>query len=381
MMASRIRNAILSAALVTAQTYPTKPVRFIVPFARGRCTGSRRGGSRWGGDGAQPPGWSHRVLKWLAISMMVPASLTATAPFAQTYPTKPVRFIVPFAPGGGTDIIARIVALKLNEALGQPVVVDNRGGAGSTLGTDLAAKAPADGYTMLLGNISLAFNASLYKHLPYNTLKDLAPVTLVAVQPNIMVVNPAVPAKSLKEFIDLARAQPGRLTYASAGTGSGTHLAAELLRLNLKIDLIHVPYKGTGPALTDLIGGQVNMMLSTFASALPHVRSGRLRALGVTSAKRSPAAPDIPTLIEAGVPDYDYSTWYGLLVPAATPRVVIDKLNQATRKTLASEDTKQKFDAQGVEPLGDTPAEFSAYLRSETEKWGKVVRAANISQQ
>ena len=314
---------------------------------------------------------------WSAVAALI----TAASVVAQPYPTKAIRFIVPFAPGGGTDIIARIIASQLNEALGQAVVVDNRGGAGSTVGTDLTAKAPADGYTILLGNISLAFNASLYKALPYNALTDLAPVTLVAVQPNIVVIHPSVPAKSINELVVAARAKPGQLAYASAGTGSGTHLAGEMLKMSLKIDLLHIPYKGTGPALTDLIGGQVQMMVSTFASALPHVRSGRLRALGVTSAKRSRAAPDIPTLIEAGVPGYDYSTWYGVLAPAGTPRAIIDKLNRTLRSTLALEDMKQKFDAQGVEPLASTPAEFSSYLKTETEKWTKVVRAAGIPPQ
>ena len=320
-------------------------------------------------------------LLWIAAAACCAIASGASAqPAARDagYPTKPIRFIVPFAPGGGTDIIARIVAQQLNEMLGQPVVVDNRGGAGSTLGTDIVTKAPADGYTMLLGNISLAFNAWLFKKLPYNAIKDLAPVTLVAVQPNIVVIHPSVPAKSIKEFAAYARAQPGKLSFASAGAGSGTHLAGEMLKDRLKIDLLHVPYKGTGPALTDLIGGQVQMMVSTFASALPHVKSGRLRALGVTSAKRSPAAPDVPTLGESGVPDYDYSTWYALFVPTGTPRAVIDKLNQATRKVLASDDMKQKFDAQGLDPLSSTPAELTAYLRSETEKWGTVVRAAGV---
>lgn len=314
---------------------------------------------------------------WSGVAALIIAASAASQP----YPTKAIRFIVPFAPGGGTDIIARIIASQLNEALGQAVVVDNRGGAGSTVGTDLTAKAPADGYTILLGNISLAFNASLYKALPYNALTDLAPVTLVAVQPNIVVIHPSVPAKSISELVVAARAKPGQLAYASAGTGSGTHLAGEMLKMSLKIDLLHIPYKGTGPALTDLIGGQVQMMVSTFASALPHVKSGRLRALGVTSAKRSHAAPDIPTLIEAGVPGYDYSTWYGVLAPARTPRAIIDKLNRTLRSTLALDDMKQKFDAQGVEPLASTPAEFSSYLRTETEKWNKVVRAAGIPPQ
>ena len=299
---------------------------------------------------------------------------------AQSYPSKPIRFVVPFAPGGGTDIVARILAQRLNEALSQPVVADNRGGAGSTVGTDIVCKAPADGYTLLLGNISLAFNVWLYKTLPYNAIKDLAPVTMVAVQPNIVVVHPSVPAKSIREFADYARANPDKLSFASAGAGSGTHLAGEMLKDRLKIDMLHVPYKGTGPAVTDLIGGQVQVMISTFASALPHVRSGRLRALGVTSARRSPATPDVPTLMESGVPDYDYSTWYALFVPAGTPRPVIDKLNQAARQVLATDDMQQKFDAQGVEPWSGTAAELGAYLRAETAKWGKVVRAAGIPQ-
>ena len=202
----------------------------------------------------------------------------------------------------------------------------------------------------------------------------------MAVQPNIVVVHPSVPGKSLKEFTDYTRMNPGKLSYASAGAGSGTHLAGEMLKDRLKIDMVHIPYKGTGPAITDLIGGQVQVMISTFASALPHVRSGRLRALGVTSAKRSPATPDVPTLIEAGVPDYDYSTWYALFMPARTPRPVIDKMNQATRQVLATDDMKQKFDAQGVDAWSSTAAELGAYLRTETGKWGKVVRAAGIPQ-
>jgi len=309
-------------------------------------------------------------------------ALAAGAPFssAQNYPTKAIRFVVPFAPGGGTDIVARVLAQRLNEALGQPVVADNRGGAGSTLGTDIVCKAPPDGYTLLLGNISLAFNAWLYKTLPYNAVKDLAPVSMVAVQPNIVVIHPSVPAKSIKEFTDYARANPGKLSYASAGAGAGTHLAGEMLKDRLKIDMLHVPYKGTGPAITDLIGGQVQVMISTFASALPHVRSGRLRALGVTSAKRSAATPDVPTLMESGVPDYDYSTWYALFVPTGTPRPVVDRLNQVTRQILATDDMKQRFDAQGLDAWSNTAVELGAYLRAETEKWGKVVRAAGIPQ-
>ena len=315
----------------------------------------------------------HRqTLTALLLGAILITPLTAAA---QQYPTKAIRFVVPFAPGGGTDIIGRVVAQALNDALGQPVVVDNRGGAGSTLGTEIVAKSPADGYTILFGNISLAFNATLYTKLRYDTIRDLAPISLSAVQPNILVIHPGLPAKNLKEFIELARANPGKYNYASAGTGSGTHLAAELLKLQTKIDIVHVPYKGTGPALTDLLGGQINMMVSTFASALPHVKSGRMRALGVTTAKRSPAAPDVPTLIEGGVAGYDYSTWYGLLAPAGTPKPIIDMLNASNRKVLARDDIKQKLESQGVDPIVNTPAEFSAYMKSETEQWGKVVKA------
>ncbi|HWI13318.1 MAG TPA: tripartite tricarboxylate transporter substrate binding protein [Burkholderiales bacterium] len=305
----------------------------------------------------------------------------AFAAHAQAYPTKSIRLIVPFAPGGGTDLIGRIVAQQMSEALGHQFVVDNRGGAGSVLGSDLASKAPPDGYTLLLGNISLAFNASLYRKLPFDVLRDFAPITLVAVQPNILVINPGLPAKSLKDFVELARAEPGRLTYASAGTGSGTHLAMELLKLQLELDIVHVPYKGTGPALTDVIGGQVSSMLSTFASALPHVKTGRLRALGVTSKTRSAAAPDVPTLTEAGVPDYEYATWYGLLAPRGTPPAIVGKLAKTAGAVLVSEDAKRKLEAQGVETLLDTPAQFAEYLKSETAKWAKVVKAAHISQQ
>jgi tripartite-type tricarboxylate transporter receptor subunit TctC len=307
---------------------------------------------------------------WLAV-----AALACTPAGAQTYPVKPVRLIVPFAPGGGTDLIGRILALSLGEALGQSIVVDNRGGAGSSLGTELATRAAPDGYTLLLGNISLAFNAELYKNLSYDARRDLAPVSLVAVQPNILVIHPSLPAKTVAEFATLARARPGQIAYGSAGTGSGTHLAGELLKMLLKIDLLHVPYKGTGPALTNLVGGQVQMMVSTFASALPHVRTGRMRALGVTTVKRSPAAPDVPTLIEAGVPGFEYSTWYAVFAPTGTPRPIVEQLNKALHQLNGRDELKQRFDAQGVEPMVSTPAELAAYLRSETVKWGKVVKA------
>ena len=315
-----------------------------------------------------------------AIALIAACALCAQAA-AQAWPDKPVKLIVNFPPGGVADTLARAIAPGVSEMLKQPVVVENRPGANGAIGAEAVAKAPADGYTFLVSSGgAMTVDPFIYPNLPYDTQKDLTPVASLAVVRVFLLVHPSVPAKNLTEFLAYARANPGKLSYASAGSGSGTHLAGEMLKDRLKIDMLHVPYKGTGPAVTDLIGGQVQVMISTFASALPHVRSGRLRALGVTSAKRSPVTPDVPTLIEAGVPDYDYSTWYALFMPARTPPAIIAKVNQVTRAALATEDLKQKFDAQGVEPWTNTPAELGAYVRAETAKWGKVVRAAGIPQ-
>lgn len=313
---------------------------------------------------------------------LLAAALLAVSSFvtAQDYPTRPIRMVVPFAPGGGSDISGRVLADGLHQALGQTIVVDNRAGAGSTIGADIVSKANPDGYTMLLGNISMAFNAALYKNLPYDTLRDFAPVSLVVEQPNIMVAHPSLPANTLKEFIALARSTPGKLTYGSAGVGSGTHLAVEMLLLTLKIDMVHVPYKGTGPTLIALLGNEISVFLSTFASALPHVKSGRLRAFGVTGAKRANALPEVPTIAEAGIPGFEYSTWYGLLVPGGTPRAIVDKLNKATVGLLNSPEMRQRYLSQGMEPIPSTSAAYVARLKSETEKWAQVVRAAGIPQ-
>ncbi|MBI1966279.1 MAG: tripartite tricarboxylate transporter substrate binding protein [Betaproteobacteria bacterium] len=285
---------------------------------------------------------------------------------AQDYPARPIRMVVPFSPGGGSDISARILADGLGEALGQTIVVDNRPGAGSILGTDIVAKSTPDGYTTLLGNISMAFNTALYKKLPYDVMRDFSPVTLVTDQPNILVAHPSLPAKSFKEFLALAAAQPGKLTYGSAGIGSGTHLAMEMLLMSRKLDLVHVPYKGTGPTLTALLGNQISVFFSTFASALPHVKSGRLRAFAVTSAKRTRTLPEAPTVAESGFPGYEYSTWYGLLVPAKTPRVIIEKLNRNAVAVLKSEKTRQRYLSQGVEPIPSTSAQYVAHLRERS---------------
>lgn len=300
---------------------------------------------------------------------------------ADSYPNRPIRMIVPFAPGGGSDISGRILADGLGKALNQQIVVDNRPGAGSTIGADLAAKATPDGYTTFLGNISLAFNSALYKHLPYNALTDFTPISLVVEQPNILVAHPSLPARTLADFVKLAQASPGKLTYASAGLGSGTHLAMTLLTMSLKIDMVHVPYKGTGPAITALLGNEVTSFMSTFASALPHVKAGRLKTFGVTTAKRARALPEVPTIAEAGVPGFNYGTWYGLLAPAGTPPAIVKRLNEATVAQLRSDQLAKRYDAQGMDVIPSTSAEFSARLKSETEKWGRVVREAKIPQQ
>ena len=319
---------------------------------------------------------------WMrAMSACCSVALVFCAAFvnaADTYPTRPVRLITPFAPGGGTDISARILAEGLTKVLGQTVVVDNRPGAGSTLGTDMVAHATPDGYTLLLGNISMAFNAALYRKLTYDVLRDFTPISLVTDQPNILVAHPSLPAKTLREFVALARAQPGKHTYGSAGTGSGTHLAMELLLLSQKMDLVHVPFKGTGPALTALLGNQISVLFSTYASALPHVKAERLRAYGVTSAKRTATLPEVPTVAEAGVPGYEYSTWYGLLAPAGVPRPIIDRLSKATVAVLNMPDVRERYLSQGMDPVPTTPAEFAKLVRSETLKWTKVVQAAKI---
>ena len=320
------------------------------------------------------------VLRSLALTTLkalaVLGALPATTAFAQSYPAKPLRFVVPFPPGGGNDIVGRVVAQKLAEGLGATVIVDNRGGAGGTLGTDLVAKAHADGYTLLINNISLAVNATLFQKLPYDTLHDLAPITLVGRQPNILVVHPSVPAKTVRELLALARAKPRQINYGSGGIGTASHLATELLQLMTNTAMVHVPYKGLGPALTDLMGGQTQLIISTMASALPQVKSGRLRPLAVTTAKRSGFFPEIPTLDEAGVRGYEFNTWYGLLTAAKTTAAVIEQLNREMARVAEAAAVREQFTPQGIEATHTTPVEFGAYLKSEGEKWGKVVKAS-----
>jgi len=289
----------------------------------------------------------HRLV---VAALAAACSLAPLLAAGQSYPGKPIRFIVPFAPGGGNDILGRIVALKLNQSFGVPVVVDNRPGAGGTLGTDITAKSQPDGYTILINNLSVAVNVTLYSKLPFDPLKDLQTISLVGRQPNILVVHPTLPAKSWKELYALAKQRPGQLAFSSGGVGSSSHLAGELLKVVAGIDMVHVPYKGMGPALIDLISGQVQLSMATLASALPHIRNQRMRPLAVSTAERVAVVPDVPTLREAGLRDYEHSTWYGLFVPARTPRPVVERLNDSVRKIVTSDDVKQKFSPQGVEP-------------------------------
>jgi tripartite-type tricarboxylate transporter receptor subunit TctC len=312
----------------------------------------------------------------VAVAILAAASHTAAQ--TSSYPNRPVRLIVPVAPGGGTDIIARSLAQKLADAWGQTVVVDNRAGAGSTVGTALAVKAAPDGYTLVLVSIGLAFNESLYAKLPYDTLRDLAPITLVATQPNLLVINPAVPARTVAELVQLAKTKPGSLAYASGGAGSASHLSGELFRSMAGIAIVHVPYKGTAPALTDLVAGQVQLLITPMVQALPLVTGGRVRALAVTSVRRSNLMPNVPTLAEAGVPGYEFNTWYGILAPAGTPKPVVDRLQRDSVTALGAADLRERFSAGGLEPLTSTPEEFAAYLRAEIAKWGRIIRDNNL---
>jgi tripartite-type tricarboxylate transporter receptor subunit TctC len=315
--------------------------------------------------------------EWLArVCVAVTTLVACGGAQAQQYPVRPVRVVVPFAPGGAVDLVARTVAPRLADAFGQTVVVDNRGGAGGTIGTDIVAKARPDGHTLLVASMGVAVNAALYPKLPYDTLKDLAPITTLGEQPNIMVVHPSIAAKSLGELLALARAKPGQVTYGSGGVGSNSHLATVLLVQMAKADLLHVPYKGLGPAIVELVGGQVQLVVSNVSTALPHVKSGRLRLLAVTSGKRFPLFPDTPTVSEAGVPGYESSGWYGMWVTAGTPPSIIGVLHRESTRILGSTAIQEQFDAQGLQPIPTSPETFGKRLREEIRKWGPVVKAS-----
>lgn len=321
---------------------------------------------------------THLRMTTLALALSFAASVPNGA-LAQksAYPDKPVRFVVPFAPGGGTDIIARVMAQKLSEAFGQSVVVDNRGGAGGTIGAEIAAKAAPDGYTMIMVSGSYAVNAGLYK-LPYDPLNGIDTVSLVGTSPFIVALNQSVPAKSVKELIALAKAKPGSLNYASTGTGGITHMATELFRLMAGINIVHIPYKGTGPALTDVMGGQVQMIFGSILATLPHVKSGKLRGIAVSGPKRTDAARDLPTVAESGLPGYEVTLWYGVWGPKGLPKGVISRWHAELAKILNSPDMKARLATEGLEAVGSTPEQFRAHLKGEIAKWAKVIKDANV---
>jgi tripartite-type tricarboxylate transporter receptor subunit TctC len=316
----------------------------------------------------------------LALLLVLPAACgAAQAQTAQTYPSKPIRWIVPFPPGGSTDLLARVVGQKLTESWGQPVIIENRGGAGGTLGAGEAAKAPADGYTLLMGAVHHTIATSVYRKLSYDFEKDFAPVTVVANVANVLVVNPAVPANTTKELIAYAKANPGKLSYGSAGIGTAHHLIGEKFNLLAGVNIVHVPYKGSAPAIADLIGGQVQLMYDTVASALPHIKAGKLRPLAVATPTRAPALPEVPTIAESALPGFEVTSWFGALVPVKTPRDIVVKLNAEMVKILAMPDVKKRLFEAGADPVGNTPEQMAAQIKRETEEFGKIVREAKIS--
>jgi len=306
-------------------------------------------------------------------------AVAATSAFAQGYPTKPAKVVVPYPPGGPTDIVARVVSQKLSEQMGQQFIVENRPGAGGNIGAEAVAKSPADGYTLLVATTAHAINPSLFKNLGYNLTKDFAPVSLLTSGPLVIVANPSVPAKNVKELIAMGKAKPGSLNYASSGNGQSTHLSAELFATMAGIKMNHIPYKGSAPALTDVMGGQASLMFDTMLSAMPHVKNGKLKAIAVTSAARSPAAPDVPTVAESGLPGYEAIAWNGLLVPAGTPGDVVAKLNAELKKALDAPDVKDRFSAQGFGAAWNTREAFAKFIQSELDKWAKVVKVSGAT--
>jgi tripartite-type tricarboxylate transporter receptor subunit TctC len=317
---------------------------------------------------------------WLKVILLLAVSVCAPiASFAQSYPSKPVRLVAPFPPGGATDVLARLVAQKLSAAFNQSFIVDNRPGAGGNIGAEIVAKAPADGYTLLMGSTALAINVSLYKNLTYSFIRDLAPIAQVATVPNVLVVNTSIPAHSMEELISVARAKPGKLNLASSGNGSVGHLSGEMLKLIANINVSHVPYKGSSAVINDLIGGQVDLTIESVVATLPHIQTGKLRALGVTSENRSALLPQVPTMEEQGLKAFLSSGWSGVLAPAGTPTDIIVRLNAEIAKALQGTDMKELLLSLGAEPASGTPAEFASFLKADVDRWAKFVRASGAS--
>ena len=320
-----------------------------------------------------------KIIKICISSLLFMPILFATNVVAQEWPNKPIRWIVPFPPGGAMDVMARALAEKSSKSLGQAVVIENKPGAGGNIGADFVARSDADGYTMMITSIGMATNKYLYPKLSYDPVKDFSPVSLIAIVPNVLVTNATQPnVKTVSDVIANAKAQPGKLNYASAGNGSSIHLAGEVFTSMAKIDMQHIPYKGSNPAVTDLLGGQVNYMFDSITSAKPHIDSGKLRPIGITTSKRSKALPNVPTIAESGLPGYEVTPWFAVFVPAATPKPIVNKLNAALLDALKSPEIKAKFDGIGAEPLGTTPDELANYLNKEIERWGKVISTNNI---
>jgi tripartite-type tricarboxylate transporter receptor subunit TctC len=317
-------------------------------------------------------------MKTTIVLVFAAAALAGADAVAQAYPTKSVRIVVPYAPGGNTDFTARVIATKLTDVFGQQVVVENRAGGATNIGSDLVAKAPADGYTLLMGGASNAINMSLYQKLPYDTLRDFAPVSLCVKGANVLAVHPSLPVKTLKELIALARTQPGKLNYASSGLGSSNQMAGELFKLMAGVNIVHVPYKGNSPALTDTIGGQVEMIFSGVPLLVPHIQAGRIRAIAIGSLKRFAAIPNVPTMDESGLKGYEATTWFGLMAPIKTPREIVTRLNTEVGKILAGADVRERFVNEGVDPIGGTTEQFGAFIREEINKYAKVVKAASL---
>ena len=324
-----------------------------------------------------------KLKHWLSAVATAVAVIGSSSVFAQAYPAKPIKLVVPFPPGGTTDILARAVGGELSKAWGQQVVIDNRPGAGGNIGSEVVAKSPPDGYTLLMGTVGThAINQSLYSKLPYDPVKDFAPVTLVASVPNVLVVNAAFAEKNkiadVNSFIKYVKTHPGRLNMASSGNGTSIHLAGELFKSQTKTFMVHIPYRGSAPAITDLLGGQADLMFDNLPSAMPYIKAGRLKALGVTSAKASPALPDVPPIAQVGgdLAGFEASSWFGILAPAGTPSDIVNKLQQEIAKALASPAVKEKLVAQGADPVGNTPDQFAAHIQAETRKWAAVVKAS-----
>lgn len=318
-------------------------------------------------------------FKALAATAVVAGAMGVSTQAFAAYPDKPIRMVVGFSAGGTTDVVARIVGKEIGDALGQPVVVENRPGAGSNIATDMAAAAAPDGYTLYMVAVTAAINQTLYKNVKFNLVNDFAPVALAVRVPNVLVVNPNVPAKSVQELVAYAKANPGKMNFASSGSGTSIHMAGELFKQSAGVDVVHIPYKGSAPAIADLIGGQVDYMFDNMPSAWPHVEGGKLRALAVTTATRSDTAPDLPTMKESGFPSFDVSSWFGVLAPKGTPSDIVDKLNKAIRDALAKPDVRKQLAGLGAVPADTTPAQFADFIKSEVDGWAKVVKASGAT--